>query len=123
MLLGGLSAWAQSQLKDSTDSLGGGGEIDLVEVTHKNKPPCGLLPYLLGSCFKLGLLHVATLQLHHSHAWPLILTLKCTHSFSKCFFFLSYKQGMMFHRLLVLKEKMEVCGKSDSKRRKAAKYV
>lgn len=61
-------------------------EKDLVEVTHKNKPLCGLLPYLLGTCFKLGLLHLATLQLPHSHAWPLILTLKCTHSFSKCCF-------------------------------------
>lgn len=63
MLLGDFSAWAQSQLV-----VLGGKEIEeaLVEVTCKNKLQCGLLPYLLGSCFKLRLLHAALPELHCS---------------------------------------------------------
>lgn len=66
MLLGFFSAWAQSQLKESTAGCLGGkrDRRSLSEVTCENKPQQGLLPCLLGSCFKLRLLHVALPELH-----------------------------------------------------------
>lgn len=61
----GFSAWAQSQLKESTAGCLGEEETEeaLVEATCKNKPQQGLLPYFLGSCFELRLLHVVLPEL------------------------------------------------------------
>ena len=68
MLLGGFSAWAQSHLEESTAGCLEEKETEeaLVEVTCKKKPQWGLLPYLLGSCLKLGPLHPALPELHCS---------------------------------------------------------
>lgn len=69
VLLGGFSAWAQSQRKDSTAGYLEEGETEeaLVEVTCQNKPhEWGLLQHFLGSCFKLRLLNMALPELRCS---------------------------------------------------------